>query len=229
MPAVPRQVEETTMFLFNETHPMVLDPSQHPFNVAYLSRIAQVLCNALQEHQQTTVIRVDLHLPEDGDVGDSITSDADLSQGLLSRFIDSLKAQIVAYLNQKAREGKRTHRCSVRYIWVLEQPELWGKKHYHIALFVNTNTFNTLGSYDEQGKGLASMILNAWLSAMDKRGWSEYLTLVHFPDNPLAFLERNKPDFRDKLDALTFRLSYMAKHRTKRYSSTERSFGCSQG
>lgn len=229
MPAVPRQVEETTMFLFNETHPMVLDPSQHPFNVAYLPRIAQVLCNALQEHQQTTVIRVDLHLPEDGDVGDSIVGDADLSQGLLSRFIDSLKAQIVAYRRQKAREGKRCHRTSVRYIWVLEQPELGGKKHYHIALLVNTDTFNALGSYDELGKGLASLIQKAWLSAMRVRDWTEYRTLVHFADNALAFLDLNKPDFRNKLDALTFRLSYMAKHRTKRYSSTERSFGCSQG
>ncbi|HFD8837169.1 TPA: hypothetical protein ACF67X_004962 [Salmonella enterica] len=41
---------------------------------------------------QNHVIRVDLHLPEDGDVGDSIVGDADLSQGLMSRFIDSLKA-----------------------------------------------------------------------------------------------------------------------------------------
>ncbi|EHW3355018.1 inovirus-type Gp2 protein, partial [Escherichia coli] len=86
-----------------------------------------------------------------------------------------------------------------------------------------------LGSYNETGIGLASMIQKAWLSAMKLYGWLEYRTLIHFPDNPLAFLELNKPGFMDKLDALTFRLSYMAKHRTKRYSSTERSFGCSQG
>lgn len=229
MPAVPRQVEETTVFIFDNTNPMKLDPSQAPFNVAYLQRIAEVLCHALKEHPQTTVIRVDLHLPENGDVGDSITSNADLSPGLMSRFIDSLKAQIVAYRQKRAKEGKRSHRTSVRYVWVMEQPELGGKRHYHLVLLVNTDTFNALGSYDGQGKGLASLIQNAWLSAMKKRDWPEYLTLVHFPDNPLAFLELNKPDFRKKLDALTFRLSYMAKHRTKRYSSTERSFGCSQG
>lgn len=147
----------------------------------------------------------------------------------MSRFIDSLKAQIAAYRHQRTRGGKRCHYTSVRYVWVLEQPEPGGKKHYHLALFVNTDTFNDLGSYDETGIGLASMIQKAWWSAMDKRGWSEYLTLVHFAKNPLAYLNLNKPDFRKKLDALTFRLSYMAKHRTKRYSSTERSFGCSQG
>lgn len=217
------------MFLFDDIHPMVLDPKHHPFNVAYLPRIAQVLCNALQEHPRTTVIRVDLHLPDCGDVGDSIASEADLSQGLMSRFIDSLKAQLVAYRHQKVREGKRCHRSSVRYAWVLEWPEPDGKKHYHLALLVNTDTFNALGSYDEQGKGLASLIQNAWLSAMRVRDWSEYLTLVHFADNPLAYLDLSNPDFRKKLDALTFRLSYMAKQRTKRYSSNERSFGCSQG
>ncbi|EAA4684043.1 inovirus Gp2 family protein [Salmonella enterica subsp. enterica serovar Panama] len=176
---------------------------------------------------QNHAIRGDLHLPEDGDVGDSTVGDADLSQGLMSRFIDSLKAQIAAYRHQKAREGKRCHRTSVRYVWVLEQPAPGGKKHY--PLLANTNTFNAPGSDDEQGKGLASLIQKAWLSAMGRRDWPEYLTLVHFADNPLAFLELNKPDFRKKLDALTFRLSYMAKHRTRRYSNTERSFGCSQG
>ncbi|UFA62706.1 Inovirus Gp2 family protein [Yersinia pseudotuberculosis] len=229
MPAVSLQVEETIMFLFDDIiHPMVVDQRHEPFNEKYLQRIEGVLCNALQDHPQTTVIRVDLHLPEAGDVGDSIVSDADLSPGLMSRFIDSLKAQIVAYRQRKAREGKRCHRSSVRYVWVMEQPELGGKKHYHMALFVNTDTFNALGSYGEQGKGLASLVQNAWLSAMKKRDWPEYLTLVHFVDNPLAFLELNKPEFMDKLDALTFRLSYMAKQRTKRYSSAERSFGCSQ-
>ncbi|WNI77507.1 YagK/YfjJ domain-containing protein [Enterobacter ludwigii] len=39
----------------------------------------------------------------------------------------------------------------------------------------------------------------------------------------------NSVNHYKRLNALTFRLSYMAKHRTKHYSSTERSFGCSQG
>ncbi|WP_404273650.1 inovirus-type Gp2 protein [Yersinia similis] len=73
----------------------------------------------------------------------------------------------------------------------MEQPELGGKKHYHIALFVNTDTFNGLGSYDEQGTGLTSLIQNTWLRAMKIRYWLEYRTLVHFPNHPLAFLELN--------------------------------------
>lgn len=80
MPAVSLQVEETIMFLFDDIiHPMVVDQRHEPFNEKYLQYIEGVLCNALQDHPQTTVIRVDLHLPEAGDVGDSIDSDADLS------------------------------------------------------------------------------------------------------------------------------------------------------
>ncbi|CNB07605.1 Protein of uncharacterised function (DUF3296) [Yersinia ruckeri] len=228
MPAVSLQVEETIMFLFDNTHPMKLDPSQAPFNVAYLQRIAEVLCYAQGEHPQTTVIRVDLRLPEYRDIGDSILSAPDLSQGLMSRFIESLKEKITTYLQRKAREGKRIHRSTLRYIWVREQPDLAGKKHYHIALLVNTDSFNSLGSYDTNGTGLASLIQKAWLSALRMRDYQEYWELAHFPDNPMSFLDLKKTDFRNTLDALTFRLSYMAKERTKRYSSAERSFGCSQ-
>nr|WP_240116331.1 inovirus-type Gp2 protein [Erwinia endophytica] len=53
---------------------------------------------------------------------------------------------------------------------------------------------------------------------MNIRDWLEYRTLVHFPNDPLAFLERNKPDFMDKLDVLTVRLCYMAKYRINRYN-----------
>lgn len=207
---------------------MALDERQVPFNTHYLQQIMKVIWNALNDHSRTTVIRVDLRLPEYRDIGDSILSAPDLSQGLMSRFIESLKEKITTYLQRKAREGKRIHRSTLRYIRVREQSDLGGKKHYHIALLVNTYSFNSLGSYDDNGTGLASLIQKAWLSALRVRDYQEYRKLVHFIDNPLAFLELNKPDFMGKLDALTFRLSYMAKHRTKHYSSAERSFGCSQ-
>ncbi|WP_404273457.1 hypothetical protein [Yersinia similis] len=55
------------MFLFDDIiHPMVVDKSQKPFNEAYLQRIEGVLCNALQDHPRTTVIRGDLHYRNTG-------------------------------------------------------------------------------------------------------------------------------------------------------------------
>ncbi|XEH03966.1 inovirus Gp2 family protein [Edwardsiella tarda] len=215
------------MPLFSDINEIVCDQHHSPFNQHYLQRIGAVLSNALQDHPRTTVIRVDLHLPEYRDVGDSIVCAPDISQGVMSRFIESLKAQITAYQQRKAREGKRTHRSSIRYVWVREQSAL-GNKHYHVALFVNTDTFNNLGSYDDQGQGLASLIQKAWLSALKMRDWPEYRTLVHFPANPMYYLNRNHPTYRDTLDAVTFRLSYLAKVRSKCYSASERSFGCSQ-
>ncbi|HHE2505646.1 TPA: inovirus-type Gp2 protein [Escherichia coli] len=53
--------------------------------------------------------------------------------------------------------------------------------------------------------------------------------MLYIPDNPLYYSDVNGTDYRAVYDRLTSHLSYFAKKRTKRYSSTERSFGCSQG
>lgn len=147
----------------------------------------------------------------------------------MSRFIDSLKAQIVAYRHQKPE------RINAAIVLQFAMSGYWSSLNF-MARSITTCLSSSTPTHSmpweatmNRRKGLASLIQNAWLNAMRKRDWPEYLTLVHFPDYPLAFLEFNKPDFRKKLDSLTFRLSYMAKHRTKRYSNTERSFGCSQG
>lgn len=79
-----------------------------------------------------------------------------------------------------------------------------------------------------RGTGLASLIREAWLSALQLGPYPEYRTLVHIPDNPLYYLDANATDYRAVYDKLTFRLSYFAKERTKSYSRDERSFGCSQ-
>ncbi|MDA5483614.1 inovirus-type Gp2 protein, partial [Yersinia intermedia] len=70
-----------------------------------------------------------------------------MSQGLLSRFIESLNVRVLTLLNHKKKEGKRTYPSQLRYIWIRELSAN-GKPHYHIVLFVNKDTFNTLGSYD---------------------------------------------------------------------------------
>ena len=206
---------------------MRLNEKHAPFNMTYLQRMMEVISYSLNTYPQTTVIRVDLHLPQYHDLDDSIICLPNLKQGLISRFIDSLKAKIKAYLRKKIREGKRTHSTSLRYLWVREQPDPGGKSHYHLALFVNTNCFNTLGCSDAKGTGLASLIQKAWLSALDISDWSDARTLVHIPDNPLYYLSSKDLNFKEVLDELTYRLSYMAKHETKSYGRAERSFGCS--
>ncbi|MGT3190071.1 inovirus Gp2 family protein [Yersinia enterocolitica] len=204
-----------------------IDLSHAPFNKNYLQRILHVINNAVAEHPRTLAIRIDLHLPEYRDMGDSISCNPNLSQGLMSRFIESLNARIGPLLNSKIKEGKRTYPSTLRYAWVRETGED-GKPHYHTVLFVNNDTFNSLGLYCNKGIGLASLIQAAWLSALGLLGMPNYQTLIHFPTNPLYYLDANTMDYQLIYNQLTFRLSYFAKERTKVYSSVERSFGCSQ-
>ncbi|MGM3172741.1 inovirus Gp2 family protein [Dickeya lacustris] len=196
-----------------------IDQSQAPFNEAYLSRMISVINNAVDEHPRTMAIRVDLHLPDD---------ECNARQGLMSRFIESLDAKIEARYRSKQKQGKRTYSSHLRHLWVREVGEENQKSHYHVVLFVNNDTFNCLGSYDESGTGLASLIQAAWLSGLGLSNRPDYRTLVHFPENPLYYLDINAEDYRTIYDRLTFRVSYFAKERTKSYCREERSFGCSQ-
>jgi hypothetical protein len=196
-----------------------IDQSQAPFNETYLQRMINVINNAITEHPRTLAIRVDLRLPDD---------ECSVRQGLMSRFIESLDAKIEARYRSKQKQGKRIYPCHLRHAWVREVGEENRRSHYHVVLFVNKDTFSGLGRYDENGTGLASLIQAAWLSGLGLSNQSDYRTLVHFPENPLYYLDINAEDYRTIYDRLTFRVSYFAKERTKSYCSEERSFGCSQ-
>ncbi|APS30908.1 inovirus Gp2 family protein [Pectobacterium punjabense] len=196
-----------------------IDQSQAPFNEAYLQRMISVINNAVAEHPRTMAIRVDLRLPDD---------EFNARQGLMSRFIESLDAKIEARYRSKQKQGTRTYPCHLRHLWVREVGEENRKSHYHVVLFVNKDTFSSLGRYDESGTGLASLIQTAWLSGLGLSNQPSYRTLVHFPKSPLYYLDINTEDYQTIYDRLTFRVSYFAKQRTKSYCREERSFGCSQ-
>ena len=196
-----------------------LDQRHAPFNTRYLQRILHVINHATTQYPRTMAVRVDLRLPD---------NHFNIKTGLLSRFIESLDAKIEARYRKKIKQGIRSYPCHLRYAWVREVGEVNEKSHYHLVLFVNKDTFNGLGGYGEEGTGLASLIREAWLSALQLSAYPEYRTLVHIPDNPLYYLDVNATVYREVYDKLTFRLSYFAKERTKSYSRDERSFGCSQ-
>lgn len=200
-------------------HDINLDQRHAPFNTRYLQRILRVITQATTQHPRTMAVRVDLRLPD---------NHFNIRTGLLSRFIESLDAKIEARYRKKIKQGIRSYPCHLRYAWVREVGEVNEKSHYHLVLFVNKDTFNGLGGYGEEGTGLASLIREAWLSALQLSTCPEYRALVHIPDNPLYYLDVNATDYKTVYDRLTFRLSYFAKERTKAYSPDERSFGCSQ-
>ncbi|EBP6684611.1 inovirus Gp2 family protein [Salmonella enterica subsp. salamae] len=204
-----------------------LDNSHAPFNERYLERMWMVLNNAINQYPRTLAVITILRLPEYRDIDDSISNTSDHNGNVISRFIESLKEKITAYRKRKARRNIRVHYSELRYAWVREYDQS-GKPHYHIVLFFNHDTFNTLGNYRNEPDNLGTLIEDAWLSALSLSAFHEYRTLVHFPDNPLYYLHTHSTNFIDIYNSLTFRLSYFSKEHSKIYSRDNRSFGCSQ-
>lgn len=204
-----------------------LNYAHAPFNKHYIHRITQVVAKSLSHYPRTTVVMLILRLPEYRDNGDSISALVNLDDGLMSRFINSIRQKVIAQTRHKEKNGIRVHPTTLRYLWVREVCKN-GKIHYHVALLVNTQRFYSLGNFNQKAGNLGSFIEEAWLSALDLGGYPEYRTLVHFLKNSPYYINAKAPDFHEKFQSLMFRLSYFAKEDSKYYSKEERSFGCSQ-
>ncbi|MFH3546881.1 inovirus Gp2 family protein [Klebsiella aerogenes] len=205
----------------------LLDYRHGSLNAHYLGKIENVLQYALDEHPRTLAVRVDLRLSPSWLLNDTLACYPNLQDDLISRFVCSVKAKVIHYRKRLVKEGKKAHACTPRYFWVkeIDSAEF---PHYHLVMFFNKDLFRGLGRFDSEDHNLASMIRQAWLSALDLRGYDEYQSLVHFPKNGVYTLDRNAPDFVNNFNNLVFRLSYLAKDNTKLYSPNERSMGASQ-
>ncbi|MDS2077023.1 inovirus Gp2 family protein [Escherichia coli] len=187
----------------------------HEYNPFWQQRIRETVLRALDVHPRLTALRVDLRLPDVPAATDA---------AVISRFINALKARINAYQKRKRREGKRVHPTTLHYAWAREFGELKGKKHYHLLLLVNRDTWCRAGDYRDPGS-LAGMIKQAWCSALGV-DTGDHTTLVHFPVRPAVWLARNDDTgFQQVLE----RADYLAKESTKAYGTGERNFGCSRG
>lgn len=200
-----------------------------PLSKNYLNIVNKVIDNALKCHHRTLALRVDLHLPdidpETGGTADGLLIKDDSAS--ISRFIDSLKAKINAHLEKLLREGKRAHPCTLRYIWAMEYCEGEGKVHYHLVLLVNKDTFAYPGDYKRDKYTLASMIMQAWHSALGIP-YPEHKSLIHFPENGYYHLYHNKAFSDNPFKNIIYRASYLTKIKTKRITNVRRSFGYSQ-
>lgn len=205
----------------NITYPIV---SGYTLNPTYLASIYEVIQRALMEHPRILVLRVDLHLPVIA-TGQDILWEYDTT--VISRFVDSFKAQVKADLQRKKREHGRVHHCNPRYVWVKEKNEA-NQPHYHVALFLNKDTYFGLGDYRILADNIAGKVYRAWGSAL-KRDPNEIMPLVHFPDTPYYHLDQNSSDWPQQYSAVFYRLSYFAKLETKVYGQMLRNFGSSRG
>ncbi len=184
--------------------------------INYLERIDKTLVYALLEHARTFVIRVDLRLPANK-INDKTN--------VISKFFDSLKAQIRADLLKKEKGGIRVHPCTLRYIWVKEK-DTSINNHYHVLLLLNHDTYHTLGDFKAEEGNMAARIKKAWTSALNI-DFGECVRLVYFPRNPTYSINANSKDAPQDINSVIHRTSYFAKVKTKSYGDGKRSFGCS--
>ncbi|EEU9456963.1 inovirus Gp2 family protein [Escherichia coli] len=187
----------------------------HKYNSFWQKCIRETVQQALAVHPRLTALQVDLLLPE---------HPAETDAAVISRFVNALKARIYAYQKRRRREGKRVHPTTLHYAWAREFGERKGKKHYHLLLLVNRDTWCRAGDYRVPGS-LAGMIKQAWCSALGVDA-GYHATLATFPEHPALWLTRDDDaGFQQLLE----RADYLAKEHTKACGTGERNFGCSRG
>ncbi|WP_417355039.1 MULTISPECIES: inovirus Gp2 family protein [Gammaproteobacteria] len=203
-------------------------------NPYYLNRIQYVLNAALSEYPRTLVIRFDLHLPVQIDT--DLLSERDMGlrvartdHRVITRFIDALKARIKADLARRARDGKRVHSTSLRYVRVTEQGKA-DQQHFHIGILLNADSYYFGHSSYQSDLGLAGMIREAWASALGLN-INKCRSLLHFPNNCFYNINRNAVGgvYTEQYYAALYRLGYLAKFDTKVSILGWRNFSCSHG
>ena len=196
-----------------------------PLNQDYMKRMSDIISKATKAHARTAVFTFILRLPEYCDIGDSIASNPNLSSGLMERFTGALRSRIAAHQQRRKREKSQVCPTELRYLWVREVGETSGKDHYHVAIFVNKDTFRGLGNYSKEEHNLGSYISEAWLSALELLDFPEYRTLVSFNNTPhyLEFLHVDR--YAQQYLGLRKHLEYFAKEYSKDYDKEKRSFG----
>ena len=195
-------------------------------NKRYKQRIKDTLDKALKEHPRTLVLKIELYIPDTSYNADST---------LMTRFIASLNAQIAADIQKRSNNGARVHPCTLRFVWAREFHED-GRKHYHLGLLFNKDTYAYPGTYhpDEKGQythNLSLMIMNAWIRTLkldNDVDYQKHYWLVNFADNFYFHLNKNQISFLVAYPLVLGRLRYLTKDYTKNYSDGQRSFGCSQ-
>lgn len=159
-------------------------------NAYWLSRFESILNSALAQHRAVSLIRVDLRFPE---YMPATIMDTDLDSAVISRFFASLKAKIQAYQRHKRRANKRVRATTLRYFWCREFGKEKGRKHYHVILLLNKDTWCSPGDFTVPSS-LATLIQLAWCSALHLEPWQGN-GLVHFSRRtPFCPVKSTSPD-----------------------------------
>ncbi|OOF21771.1 hypothetical protein BZJ19_15805 [Salinivibrio proteolyticus] len=201
----------------------------------YLDKIREVLADGYHDYKNLTIARLDLRFPAIDESDDFLMRDEVLSlrrrrKDTVKFFIRAIELEMAKQECEKRAKGKRMHRCKVRYVWARERNHSHND-HYHFALVLNKDRFYCWGKFEnvECGDGLYNIIVRAWAKAIGLCN-NQAMGLVHIPDNSIYYLhgrpessERAEQEYKD----IFYRLSYLAKKRTKRRNEGFRCFGSS--
>lgn len=192
-------------------------------NKHYLEGIYSVMYRVASEYKRVFAFRVDLRFPRSKGI-DYPNCDLRM-ESAISRFVDSFKSQIKNDLAKKQRNGTRVYPCVPRCVWCREKDSS-DKYHYHVLILLNKDAYFTLGDY-RSDLSLAHKVRKAWRSAVNLPCIEEAIGLVHFPVNPVYYLDRGVESFDVDFSALFYRVSYFAKFNTKVFGTRKHNFGYS--
>ncbi|WP_411293449.1 inovirus Gp2 family protein [Vibrio cholerae] len=171
--------------------------------ILYLDKIIRVVENAIDQYPRALMLRVELRFPQE------ILYDG---EGVIKRFIESLRSQVDADIKRKRKNGKKTPNCSIRYVWAKER-DTSINHHYHVGLFFNKDVYYWPGKFDNESN-LVYKIKRAWCSALNF-DMGEGYGLVEFPKNYKYTLDRNKKIVMSRLTWFSNALAILLKLKQK--------------
>lgn len=189
-----------------------------PFIQQYLHRLLETMQYALAKYPRVFAFRVDLRLP----AGIQLPDYAYTNQ-VIKCFIDSFKAKIKHNRSMARQLNPYAHDSKVRYFWVREHGQQ-GKPHYHLAILLNRDAFNSLGRFTSDGDNMFNRLQEAWASALGL-SIGEVRGLVESPRKSIYQL--NRGDLEGQT-AFFYRTSYMCKSATKVFEDGSHGLGYSR-
>ena len=191
--------------------------SAGPLIHEYLEGIHAALQTAWYRHPRLLVVRADLHFPVERRY---------MTKRVMIEFWEKFQRCIAADMHKRRSQGVRVHSCRPGYAWVRERHQTLNY-HFHVAIFVNYNTYRSVGRFERWEGNLAARIRRAWALAigLERDGAKG---LVHFPENALHILDARAANLAHQYSVVFYRLSYLAKVYSKEFGDGQRNFGASR-
>ncbi|HHC7295990.1 YagK/YfjJ domain-containing protein [Vibrio parahaemolyticus] len=126
------------------------------YNPKHIQDIIDIVDYTIAKHKRVAVFRFDVHFPYIDQDNPRIYRVTEFTK----KFLGSLKAKL---------EHLYGHVADFDYLWCKEQHIDKGTRmpHYHFAIFLDGNYFNSWGNFEYQGPCFRRCLEEAYMSAMD--------------------------------------------------------------